>query len=284
MLFKLENILQKRANEQVSFLYEVAIMLISIIFISNAILLEVENNHIRDSEDYVSEDQLYKFHDVFYFELVTLSTVGLGDITPQTDLGRLIVLITIITTIAVIPIIPSKISTVFSLNSKYSRMKYMKNSKTPNHLVLIGNCGPESFEACLEELYHEDHANIDFDTVIMQKKPDERMLKIFEKKSYFNQIYYLVGDVLTHQDLERAKINNSICSIILANKVTSNHKKEDFYNIMKALSIVKYSKIVPNLNNTRVLLQLMLPETKEIYYNSLSKMVTKMNKIFKSFV
>ena len=269
MLFKLENILQKRANEQVSFLYQVAIMLISIIFISNAILLEVENNHIRDSEDYVSEDQLYKFHDVFYFELVTLSTVGLGDITPQTDLGRLIVLITIITTIAVIPIIPSKISTVFSLNSKYSRMKYMKNSKTPNHLVLIGNCGPESFEACLEELYHEDHANIDFDTVIMQKKPDERMLKIFEKKSYFNQIYYLVGDVLTHQDLERAKINNSICSIVLANKVTSNHKKEDFYNIMKALSIVKYSKIVPNKNNTRVLLQLMLPEAKEIYYNSL---------------
>jgi len=128
MLFKLENILQKRANEQVSFLYEVAIMLISIIFISNAILLEVENNHIRDSEDYVSEDQLYKFHDVFYFELVTLSTVGLGDITPQTDLGRLIVLITIITTIAVIPIIPSKISTVFSLNSKYSRI----NKQTTN--------------------------------------------------------------------------------------------------------------------------------------------------------
>ena len=269
ILFKFENILQKRANEQVSFLYEVAMILISIILISNAIILELENKYIRDSDDYESEDQLYKFHDIFYFELVTLSTVGLGDITPQTDLGRLVILITIITTIAVIPIIPSKVSTVFSLNSKYSRMKYNKNSKTPNHLVLIGNCGPESFEACLEELYHEDHANIDFDTVIMQKKPDERMLKIFEKKHYFNKIYYLVGDVLTHQDLERAKINNSICSIILANKVTSNHKKEDFYNIMKALSIVKYSKIVPNLSNTRVLLQLMLPETKEIYYNSL---------------
>ena len=269
ILFKFENILQKRTNEQVSFLYEIAVILISIIFISNAIILELENKYIRDSDDYESEDQLYKFHDIFYFELVTLSTVGLGDITPQTDLGRLVILITIITTIAVIPVIPSKVSTVFSLNSKYSRMKYNKNSKTPNHLVLIGNCGPESFEACLEELYHEDHANIDFDTVIMQKKPDERMLKIFEKKHYFNKIYYLVGDVLTHQDLERAKINNSICSIILANKVTSNHKKEDFYNIMKALSIVKYSKIVPNLSNTRVLLQLMLPETKEIYYNSL---------------
>ena len=272
ILFKLENILQKRVNEQISFLYEVAITLISIIFISNAIILELENDYIRETSEYEGEKEMYKFHDIFYFELVTLSTVGLGDITPQTDLGRLTIIITIIITIAVIPVLPSKISTVFSLNSKYSRVKYNKNSKIPNHLVLIGNCGPESFEACLEELYHEDHANIDFDTVIMQKKPDERMLKIFDKKSYFNQIYYLVGDVLTHKDLERAKINNSICAIILANKVTTNHRKEDFFNIMKAFSIVKYSNIISNTknkNNSRVLLQLILPETKEIYYNTL---------------
>ena len=272
ILFKLENILQKRVNEQISFLYEVAITLISIIFISNAIILELENDYIRETSEYEGEKEMYKFHDIFYFELVTLSTVGLGDITPQTDLGRLTIIITIIITIAVIPVLPSKISTIFSLNSKYSRVKYNKHSKIPNHLVLIGNCGPESFEACLEELYHEDHANIDFDTVIMQKKPDERMLKIFDKKSYFNQIYYLVGDVLTHKDLERAKINNSICAIILANKVTTNHRKEDFFNIMKAFSIVKYSNIISNTknkNNSRVLLQLILPETKEIYYNTL---------------
>ena len=72
------------------------------------------------------------------------------------------------------------------------------------------------------------------------------------------------------KDLERAKINNSICAIILANKVTSNHKKEDFFNIMKAFSLVKYSNIINDTkNNMRVLLQLILPETKEIYYNTL---------------
>ena len=270
ILFKLETILQKRANEQISFLYEVAITLISIIFISNAIILELENDYIRDNLDNEEEEEFYKFHDIFYFELVTLSTVGLGDITPKTDLGRLTIIITIIITIAVIPVMPAKISIVFSLNSKYSRIKYNKNSKIPKHLVLVGNCGPESFEACLEELYHEDHANLDFDTVIMQKNPDEKMLKIFDKKSYFNKIFYLSGDVLDHKDLERAKINNSICAIILANKVTSNHKKEDFFNIMKAFSLVKYSNIINDTkNNMRVLLQLILPETKEIYYNTL---------------
>ena len=269
ILFKFESILQKRTNEQVGFLFGLVLTVVSIIFISNAVLLEFENKYIRDSSSYEGEDELYKFHDIFYFEIVTLSTVGLGDITPQTDAGRLTIILTIIITIAFIPALPSKISNVFSLTSKYSRIKYNNYSKTPKHLVLIGNCGPESFEACLEELYHEDHANIDFDTVIMQKKPDERMLKNFNKKAYFNKMHYLVGDVLSHKDLRRAKTDNCICSIILANKVTPNHKKEDFFNIMKAFSIVKYSNIIKSKIPSRVLLQLILPETKEIYYNSL---------------
>ena len=269
ILFKFESILQKRTNEQVGFLFGLVLTVVSIIFISNAVLLEFENKYIRDSSSYEGEDDLYKFHDIFYFEIVTLSTVGLGDITPQTDAGRLTIILTIIITIAFIPALPSKISNVFSLTSKYSRIKYNNYSKTPKHLVLIGNCGPESFEACLEELYHEDHANLDFDTVIMQKKPDERMLKNFNKKTYFNKMHYLVGDVLSHKDLRRAKTDNCICSIILANKVTPNHKKEDFFNIMKAFSIVKYSNIIKSKIPSRVLLQLILPETKEIYYNSL---------------
>ena len=269
ILFKFESILQKRTNEQVGFLFGLVLTVVSIIFISNAVLLEFENKYIRDSSSYEGEDDLYKFHDIFYFEIVTLSTVGLGDITPQTDAGRLTIILTIIITIAFIPALPSKISNVFSLTSKYSSIKYNNYSKTPKHLVLIGNCGPESFEACLEELYHEDHANIDFDTVIMQKKPDERMLKNFNKKTYFNKMHYLVGDVLSHKDLRRAKTDNCICSIILANKVTPNHKKEDFFNIMKAFSIVKYSNIIKSKIPSRVLLQLILPETKEIYYNSL---------------
>ena len=269
ILFKFESILQKRTNEQVGFLFGLVLTVVSIIFISNAVLLEFENKYIRDSSSYEGEDDLYKFHDIFYFEIVTLSTVGLGDITPQTDAGRLTIILTIIITIAFIPALPSKISNVFSLTSKYSRIKYNNYSKTPKHLVLIGNCGPESFEACLEELYHEDHANLDFDTVIMQKKPDERMLKNFNKKTYFNKMHYLVGDVLSHKDLRRAKTDNCICSIILANKVTLNHKKEDFFNIMKAFSIVKYSNIIKSKIPSRVLLQLILPETKEIYYNSL---------------
>ena len=271
-LFKLENILQKRANEQVRYIYKLAMTLVSIIFTSTAIILELENDYFRTkigTRESLKIDNQYKFHDILYYEAVTLTTIGFGDITPKSEIGRLAVVFTVGLVITVLPTLYSKISIVFSLNTKYSRIRYNKSSKIPNHLILVGDCGAESFDACLQELYHEDHVNIDFDTVILQKEPNEDMLKIFYKKLYSNKIYYLVGNVLNQQDLDRAKTDNSICVIILANKLTTNHRQEDFNNIMKAFSILKYSYMICGERKTRVCIQLILPETKEIYYNSL---------------
>ena len=267
-LFQMEYVLQRRTNEQIRYLYVLAVTLIAIIFISVTVILELENNYERNnSRD--SNISLYKFHDILYFIAVTLTTIGFGDITPQSDTGRFAVIITVGIVIAVLPALYSKISIVFSLNSKYSRTKYTKSSKTPKHLVLVGDCGPESFDACLQELYHEDHANVDFDTVILQIEENEEMLKIYQRKSYENNIYYLVGNVMNHQDLIRARTDNCICVIILANKLSTNHRQEDFNNIMKAFSILKYSNMVRAELKARVCIQLILPETKEIYYNSL---------------
>lgn len=95
------------------------------------------------------------------------------------------------------------------------------------------------------------------------------MLKIFNRKTYKNQVLYLVGNVLDQKDLKRATTDYSICVIFLDNKLTSNHRLEDFNNIMKAFSIKKYSNMICREPKTRVYILLILPETKEMYYNSL---------------
>ena len=274
-LTKLEYVIQRRTNEQVRHLFYLGSVLSMIIFSAVAIILEFENYNFRKNLEprelrqiSSSTEHLY-FHDVFYFITVTLTTIGFGDIFPQSILGRVSVIGCVAIIIAVLPSMISKLSIQFSLNSKYSLMKYEKLSKIPKHLILVGDCGPESFDACLQELYHEDHGNLNFDTVILQIKHNENMLKIFERKKYTNQIYYLVGDVLNKKDLKRAKIDNSICVIILANKLTKNHRQEDFNNIMKAFSIKNYSNMIWGKPKTRIYIQLIIPETKEIYYNLL---------------
>ena len=274
-IMKLEYIVQRKTNEQIRHLFNASSTLVSIVFVSAAIILEFENYNFRENSEprelrkIPSYTNYLSFHDVIYFMFVTLTTIGFGDITPQSLLGRISIIICVGIIISVIPALFSKISIQLSLNSKYSLARYVKSSKIPKHLVLVGDCGPESFDACLQELYNEDHGNVDFDTVILQVKPNESMLKIFHRKSYENQVYYLVGNVLDQKDLNRARTDNSICVIILANKLTANHRQEDFNNIMKAFSIKKYSNMICGEPKTRVYIQLILPETKEMYYNSL---------------
>ena len=272
---KLEYVIQRKTNEQIRHLFYLGSVLSSIIFSSAAIMLELENYNFRKSLEprelrkLASSTEQLSFHDVIYYIFVTLTTIGFGDISPQSLLGRIFSIVFVGVIIAILPSMLSNISTQFSLNSKYSLMKYEKLSKVPKHLILAGDCGPESFDACLQELYHEDHGNLNFDTIILQVKPNENMLKIFDKKKYANQIYYLVGDALNKKDLKRARADNSICVIILANKLTKNHRKEDFNNIMKAFSIKNYSNMIWGKPKIRVYIQLILPETKETYYNLL---------------
>ena len=278
-LFRIESILQKRSNEQIRYTYKLTISFLTIIFLSTAIILEVENRYTRSQLDSRQSDpnvqrgfglwEMYQFHDVIYFEFVTLTTIGFGDLTPKSDFGRLGVIGTIVLIIAVIPALYSKMSIVFSLNSTYSRQSYKTISRGNKHLIILGDCGPESYDACLHELYHEDHGNTNFDTIIMQTEPNDDMIKMIKRNNYGNRVYYLVGNSLNHIDLQRCKSDLSICVIILANKFVSDKRQEDFNNIMKAFSIKNYSCIKNGEPKTRVSIQLLLPQTKDVYYSSL---------------
>ena len=50
-----------------------------------------------------SEDEPIEFHISVYFVVVTLSTVGYGEIVPVTDWGKVMVIFVIVATIVIIP-------------------------------------------------------------------------------------------------------------------------------------------------------------------------------------
>ena len=280
-LFKLEYILQKRFNETVRYSYKLSIYLLAMICLSTSCIMEIENNHFRkkygplaikprtSQQNKKALDVLFRFHDMIYYELVTLTTIGFGDITPKVWTARFIVIITIIALLVVILPIYSKLKIIFTLSSKYSRMSYQKRSSKINHIFVLGDCGIESFEAFLEELYNEDHGETNYDTVIMQSIPNEQLMKLVKTFPYSNRIYYLVGNSLVHKDLQRCSADQSICAVILANKLAKNPRLEDFSNIMKAFSFRKFSYIHGKGADTRICIQLLRPETKEIYFSSL---------------
>ncbi|MBD2775317.1 ion transporter [Iningainema tapete] len=69
--------------------------LFAIIFIYSGLIYQVEHP--------VNPQVFGTFLDAFYFSIVTMTTVGFGDVTPISELGRLLTVLMILTGIALIP-------------------------------------------------------------------------------------------------------------------------------------------------------------------------------------
>ncbi len=69
--------------------------LFAIIFVYTGLIYQVEHP--------VNPDVFRTFLDAFYFSIVTMTTVGFGDVTPISELGRLLTVLMILTGIALIP-------------------------------------------------------------------------------------------------------------------------------------------------------------------------------------
>ena len=281
-LFKIENLLQKKASETSLILSKLLISSLSLVFIALSLILEIENYYFRKifgnyatKSEYISyngkgTESLIRFHDGIYFGLVTLTTEGYGDITPNIWISRYIIIFTVLAFLFIIKPIHTKLGVLLEI-TKYSKMKYRQNSKKSKHILILGECSIESYLAFLEELYNADHGQTNHDIIIMQRKQDKELMNLIKSFSYSGKIFYFVGNSLMEKDLKRCQAEKSICAVILANRLAKNKKLEDFSNIMKAFSIKKFHNIFwkGNEENIRICIQLLRPETKEMCYSSL---------------
>ena len=86
-------------------------------------------------------------------------------------------------------------------------------------------------------------------------------------------MYYLAGDPLDGEAMERAMAHNAEACILLTDKNSTNSSEEDYRNILIALSIKKfvydnYDKMKEKDSNVRLCMQLIKPESKQLYYKS----------------
>jgi voltage-gated potassium channel len=76
-------------------LVRILFTLFAIIFVYSGLIYQVEHP--------VNPKEFNTFLDAFYFSVVTMTTVGFGDVTPITEAGRLLTVLMIITGVALIP-------------------------------------------------------------------------------------------------------------------------------------------------------------------------------------
>ena len=69
------------------------------------------------------------FGDAIWYSLVTMTTVGYGDLTPVTDIGRLVSMLSSLFGVAIIAL-PSGVITASYLDELRSRRRHKEESKT----------------------------------------------------------------------------------------------------------------------------------------------------------
>ena len=154
-ILRLDRVFARRSMTLVRIWFTLIFTFFATVYIFAAVMLTVENYNIREinslrlqnDTDDISNDEYsavlsteYGFHDMVYFLIITITTVGYGDIYPHTIYGQMLSIGIIFVILSLIPKQISEFSKVNSLISPYSRIKYSKKgNSTAQHILLLGD-------------------------------------------------------------------------------------------------------------------------------------------------
>jgi len=278
----LNNNIKINENEVVKCIINVIISFAVIIFFFASIfriteLDELEYLIINPENRVYSLNTQTSFHEFIYYTVITLSTVGYGDIYPISETSRIVIICLIILAAYMIPLKTGDLLALLKDTSIYSREIYKSNPEIP-HIVVCGYISVDAMISFCQELFHVDHGQTEKNVIILDKnKPCQEMKMFLHAGKYEMNVKYLEGNPMNEKDLERAAITKAKLIVILTDKYSLNPNPIDFKNILLALNIKKYF-LKKNIENSTIYLQLIKPENKIHYLNGLETFASN-NKI-----
>jgi voltage-gated potassium channel len=147
-----------------------------------------------------------------WWALVTLTTVGYGDVVPVTVAGKLVAAGIILGGVLSLSLITATVASVF-IERKFRRERGLEPVKASQHILILG--WSEEGEALLDQLLKRLPREIPL--VLVNKQPPEQMEALQER--YPSQPpMFLRGEYSREEVLLKANVRQAIKAIILAER------------------------------------------------------------------
>ncbi|RHY90371.1 hypothetical protein DYB35_005474, partial [Aphanomyces astaci] len=170
--------------------------------------------------------QELSFFDWTYFVVVSISTLGYGDISPRGRLARLATSTMMLMTFVLVPIQVNRLVATISTHSGYTSS--YKEHRTHTHGIITagGDISAGTLANFLRQFFHPDNPNWNEKIVILHPTAPsndvQRVIHLYEPR-----VQYIVGSAMNDLDLDRAMISKAAVCYVLVNKDTTRPSNED---------------------------------------------------------
>jgi voltage-gated potassium channel len=186
-----------------------------------------------------------------WWALVTLTTVGYGDVVPVTVAGKLVAVGIILGGVLSLSLITATVASVF-IERKFRQERGLEPVKAIQHILLLG--WNEDGEALLDQLLKRLPPDIPL--VLVNKQPPEQMEALHDRDPLRPPIF-LRGDYSREEVLLKANVQQAFKAIILAERQPEETAAQvDQRTLFTALTL---KALHPKI---RILAELLRPENR----------------------
>ena len=168
----------------------------------------------------------------FWWAIVTMTTVGYGDFSPETPEGRVFAVFIMFAGITLVSLLTASISSIF-VAQKIREGKGLEKLNISDHIVLCGwNSNTSNLMNSIQKLNHEKH----LDLVLVNELSEEEVNQIKSRFSKLN-ILFVSGDYTQEETLLKASVTTSNTVIIIPNNINNEDGLHDEKTIFATLTI-----------------------------------------------
>lgn len=186
-----------------------------------------------------------------WWAIVTLTTVGYGDVVPETAAGRLVGVGLMFGGILMLSLLTATIASVF-VERKFRRERGLEAVKAERHLLILGwnHDGVRLLDQLMRRLPH------DLPVVLVNQLPAEQ-LENLKGKYPAHDFSYVWGDITREDILRKANVSRASKAILLAGRQEDETAAQVDQRIL--LTALTLKSLNPKI---RILAELHLPENR----------------------